>query len=319
MQDLSSRLAGRMPWILLGIGGLAILAVIGTMIAGRRGDQLNVNVAAPPTGTPVVVSVPVTVVSTPLTVVVTATPGPPTVGLATAFPPPAAPKQAPPTLAPAAPAPAQPTAGTGSQVGAQVVPTVQVAPTELPRSSNPPPTAVPTAPAKPTTPPPPTPQPFRGEVSPSGGLANTRASLDSALGAPSGETPSRLVVYQRPPLEYQVLYSADPARTLLIVCRPLAAAPLTLDAARDAARRLVPNDAQMRTAQPEGNETFVVERFRSESLAQAIPAELLREWGGQAGDLVVIYQRSTSAPERIDRFIIAVGDNIDRARQRAGS
>jgi hypothetical protein len=93
---------------------------------------------------------------------------------------------------------------------------------------------------------------------------------------------------------------------------------LSLDQARDVARRLLPTDAQRRSAQPEGNQQFVVERYHGNTLAQALPDELAREWGGQAGDLIVIFQRSASNPDQIDRVIVAIGDNIDRARQRAG-
>jgi hypothetical protein len=114
-----------------------------------------------------------------------------------------------------------------------------------------------------------------------------------------------------------VLFSPDPARAVLVAARTTGA-PMTLDAARDVARTLLPNDAQRRTAQPEGNQQFVVERYHSNTLAQALPDGLAREWGGQEGDLIVIYQRSPSDADRIDKIIVAIGDNVDRARQRAG-
>jgi hypothetical protein len=298
-----------MPWILLGVGGLAILAVIGAIFAMRRGsDQINVSVASQATSTPVVVGVPVTVVVTP-------TSGPPTLVIptptreivtrvVTAEP------KAPPTAAVAAP-PAAPAGG--GQAGAQANPTPTRPPATVESAPPKPAAAAPTAPPKPTA------QPFRGEVSPSGGLANSRTSFDGAYGGPTGETPSGLVVYQRAPREYQVLFSPDPPRGLLVAVRTLPGmATLSLDQARDLARGVLPNDAQRRTAQPEGNQQFVVERYHSNTLAQALPDDLTREWGGQAGDLVVIFLRSASNPDQIDRVIVAIGDNIDRARQRAG-
>jgi hypothetical protein len=318
-EEPSSRLAGRMPWILLGIGGLAILAVIGAILAMRRGgDQVNVSVAAQSTSTPAVVGVPVTVV-------ITATSVPPTQGFPTLIVPtqtPQAevivtpvPKAPPATAAVVAPPPGAPPVGASGETGAQTNPTSVPAPTLVQPTvaPAPPTTAPPTAAATPTT------QPFRGEVSPSGGLANSRASFDGAYGAPTGETPSRLVVYQRQPREYQVLFSPDPARALLVVARVAANAPMTLESARDAARSLLPNDAQRRTTQPEGNESFVVERYHSSTLEKAIPAETAREWSGEPGDLIVIYQKASGAADRIDRIIVAIGDNVDRARQRAGT
>ena len=299
-----------MPWILLGIGALAILAVLGAIISMRRGDQVNVSVAGQPTSTPAVVGVPVTVVITATQPPATAV-TPPTLVVPTPTPivVTAVPKE-PPTAVVLAP-PAAPPAGSTGQTGAELSATAPPPPTQAP-----PPTP---APPPPTPAPPPTAQPFRGEVSPSGGLANSRASFDGAYGAPTGETPSRLVVYQRPPREYQVLFSPDPARAVLEVVRPLAGAQMTLDSGRQVARGLLPNDAQARSAQPEGNESFIVERYHSNTLAQAIPPDVARDWGGQAGDLIVIYQKTPSSPDRIDRAIVAIGDNVDRARQRAGS
>jgi hypothetical protein len=307
-----------MPWILLGIGGLAILAVIGAILAMRRGgDQVNVSVANQATSTPAVVGVPVTVV-------VTATSGPPTLvvptptrEVVTVVAPTAAPKAPPTQVAVAPPAAPAPPIGSGGQSGAQLNPT------PIPMPSRPPGTvesAAPKAPAAPpTAAPTPTTAPFRGEVSPSGGLANSRTSFDGAYGAPTGETPSRLVVYQRNQREYQVLFSPEPPRGVLVSVRPMPGVPpMSLEAARDIARTLLPNDAQPRTSQPEGNQQFIVERYRSATLAQAIPEGLAREWGGQEGDLVVVYLRSSTNPEQIDRVIVAIGDNVDRARQRGG-
>ena len=41
----------------------------------------------------------------------------------------------------------------------------------------------------------------------------------------------------------------------------------------------------------------MVERYHSNTLGQAIPDELAREWGGQPGDLIVIYQKAAAAPD----------------------
>ncbi len=151
-EEPSSRLAGRMPWILLGIGGLAILAVIGAILAMRRGgDQVNVSVAAQSTSTPAVVGVPVTVV-------ITATSVPPTQGFPTLIVPtqtPQAevivtpvPKAPPATAAVVAPPPGAPPVGASGETGAQTKPTSVPAPTLVQPTiaSAPPTTAPPRAP-----------------------------------------------------------------------------------------------------------------------------------------------------------------------------
>src|SRR5215212_8334986 len=147
-EEPTSRLAGRMPWILLGIGALAILAVLGVIISMRRGDQVNVNVAGQPTSTPAVVGVPVTVVVTATQPPATAI-TPPTLVVPTPTPivVTAVPKQ-PPTAVVLAP-PGAPPAGSTGQTGGEVSATVVPPPTQAP------------PPPPPTPAPPPTAQPFR--------------------------------------------------------------------------------------------------------------------------------------------------------------
>jgi hypothetical protein len=94
------------------------------------------------------------------------------------------------------------------------------------------------------------------------------------------------------------------------------AAPMDLEAARTAVQPLFPTDAERRSTQPEGNDDFVVERYRSATLARAIPEDVQASWGGQSGNFLVIYGRSRDTGGRIDRVIIAIGDNVDLARQR---
>src|SRR5262245_19062616 len=134
-EEPTSRLAGRMPWIILGIGTLAILAVLGAIMAMRRGgEQVNGSVAGQATRTAAVVGVPVTVVVTtppppstpPPPTLIIPTPTPPTPVIATAVP-----RELTPAIA--APPPVGPPSGANGQIGAQPNPTAALPPTLAPQ------------------------------------------------------------------------------------------------------------------------------------------------------------------------------------------
>jgi sortase (surface protein transpeptidase) len=144
----------------------------------------------------------------------------------------------------------------------------------------------------------PTPTPFVGEPSLPGGLGNTRADLGSALGTPLGETPGKLVVFRQAGREYHVLMTPDPPRAAMLVELPGTGARLTFEVAVQDARRLFPKDAQPRAAGPEGNAQFIVERFTSPTLEQAV---------GTA-DFSVIYTRGAGGA--ITSVIIGLGDDF---------
>ena len=84
------------------------------------------------------------------------------------------------------------------------------------------------------------------------------------------------------------------------------------------ARKLLPKDAQPPNPPPEGNERFVVERFTSQSLAQALPADAFAANKGQPGQFMAVYVRDTQQQARITRIIIGPGNDpqslIDQGR-----
>lgn len=160
-----------------------------------------------------------------------------------------------------------------------------------------------------TVAPEPTATPFAAEVAPAGGLGNTRAAIDGAVGPPTGETSGRLVVYRKGSSEVRVKYTPDPPRSMLVVQIPPANAPLTFEAAVGQSRALLPKDSAPRTSGPEGNAAFVVERFTSPTLARALPAALFEERHGQPGDLLVVYQKDRSG--HVARVLVGAGDDPD--------
>jgi hypothetical protein len=308
-----------MPWILLGVGALAIIAVIGAMLASRRQSDVNVNVSQAATATAAAVAVPVTVV-------VTTTPAPatpttiPTVA-PTASPPP--PPTEVPIIAPTAPPPVTVVAVT--QVVEAAPPPAAPPPAPPTAPPPPPPTAVsakPTvaapataaAPAKPAAPAADT---FTGQVSGAGGLGNTRADADAAYGAPAGETPAKQVVYRRPPVEIHVLYSADPARVEAVARITPRDGAISLEAAQAAAKALLPRDVERRGGAAEGNDAFVVERWKSATLGRALPESAFREMGGAAGDLLVMYIKNPAGA--VERTIVGIGDSPEQLRARMGT
>ena len=107
-----------------------------------------------------------------------------------------------------------------------------------------------------------------------GGLGNTRQNLDATYGAAVGQTPQNLVVYRKNNLEYHVELVPDlNGRAALIAVLPQQTAQLpTLPQAQSQAHALLPRDAQPPNPTPEGSDQFVVERYTSQSLGQALPA-----------------------------------------------
>jgi LPXTG-site transpeptidase (sortase) family protein len=147
----------------------------------------------------------------------------------------------------------------------------------------------------------PVPTPYAGEPSLAGGLGNTRVNLEKAFGYATGETSGGLVVFRQPDAEVHVRFSPDPPRAALVAFVP--SASIGFDAAVSQARKWFPADTRPRTAGPEGNASFVVERFTSQSLAQALSLP--------SGDFSVIY--SKDAKGSISSIVLTPGDDIDAA------
>jgi len=157
-------------------------------------------------------------------------------------------------------------------------------------------------------------------VANAGGVGNTRADLDAAYGAPAGETPEHLVVYRKNNLEYHVGFVPDPnGRADLIAELPQQGAqPWTLEQATAEGHKLLPKDAQPPNAQPEGSDQFVVERYTSQAMAQALPAQVFTANKGQPGQFLIVYVKDAPQGNRITRIIIGPGTDpqalIDQGR-----
>jgi LPXTG-site transpeptidase (sortase) family protein len=147
----------------------------------------------------------------------------------------------------------------------------------------------------------PAPTPYAGEPSLAGGLGNTRVNLEKSFGYATGETSGRLVVFRQQGAEVHVRFSPDPPRAALVAFVP--SGGLSFDAAVSQARKLFPSDTQPRSAGPEGNPSFVVERFTSQSLARALALP--------NGDFSVIYAKD--ARGSITSIVLTPGDDIDAA------
>jgi hypothetical protein len=148
---------------------------------------------------------------------------------------------------------------------------------------------------------------FSGQVSAGGGLGNTRSDMDAAYGGPVGETPDHLVVYRKSNVEDHVLLVPDlNGRAAVIVQIP----PASTDQAQAQAQAhsLLPRDAQPPNAAPEGNAQFVVQRYTSQALAQALPPEALSSIpGAQPGQFLIVY--ALDAQGRVTRWAIGVGND----------
>jgi LPXTG-site transpeptidase (sortase) family protein len=145
----------------------------------------------------------------------------------------------------------------------------------------------------------PVPTPYAGEPSGPGGIGNSRANLEKALGYATGETGGKLVVFHQPGAEVHVRFSPDPPRATLETYLP--SSPMSFDAAIAEARKLFPSDTQPTDAGPEGNSQFIVEHFTSQSLAQALNLD--------SGNFVVVYTRDGKGG--ISSIVLGPGDDID--------
>jgi len=147
-------------------------------------------------------------------------------------------------------------------------------------------------------------------VSGPGGLGNTRRDLDSAYGAAVGQTPQNQVVYRKNNLEYHVVMVPDVnGRAALIAVAPQQAAQLpTLEQAQAQAHALLPRDAQPPNPTPEGSDQFVLERFTSQSLGQALASSVSpSSSGSQPTPLAIVYVKDPSG--NISRWIVGAGND----------
>ena len=97
--------------------------------------------------------------------------------------------------------------------------------------------------------------------------------------------------------EIHVGFTSDPPRAALVAILPTA--PMSFDTAVKESRKLFPTDTRPRAAGPEGNPKFVVERFASPTLADALGS----------GDFVVLYTRD--AKGAITSIILGFGEDFD--------
>ncbi|HLZ26712.1 MAG TPA: hypothetical protein VKV73_05265 [Chloroflexota bacterium] len=286
--------SNRWPWLALGLGLLIIgVAVVFFLLNRPR----TVNVALDGAPSPAALA---------------ASPGPP----ATLVPP-TLPASA--TLAPtatAAPTATRPAASPTPLPAPTPPPVVQAAPPAQATPPPPPAAVQPTQPAAPVPPPPtarpaqaapPSPAPLVAQVSGAGGAGNTRADLDAAYGPSAGETPDHRIVFRKGNFEYHVSFVPDAnGRAALIAALPTPQA-LTLDQATAEAHKLLPRDAQPPNPSPETSPQFVVERYTSLTLAQALPADVFSANKGLPGEFLVVYVRDPAQAARITRFIIGPG------------
>lgn len=146
----------------------------------------------------------------------------------------------------------------------------------------------------------PVPTPYAGEPSLPGGLGNTRANLEHALGYATGETGGKLVVFRQPDFEVHASLTPDPQRANFLAIFPHT--PLSFDAAVAQARKLFPSDTVPAGAGPEGNNQFIVEHFASASLAQALSLA--------SGEFSVVYTRDASG--KITSLVLAPADDPEK-------
>jgi LPXTG-site transpeptidase (sortase) family protein len=138
--------------------------------------------------------------------------------------------------------------------------------------------------------------PFVGEPSLPGGVGNTRVNIEKAFGLATGETSGKLVVFRQTGREIRVAFTPDPPRAFLVVALP--ATGLSFEAAIKESRKLFPTDTRPRGAAPEGNPKFVVERFTSPTLAEALGS----------GDFSVLYTRD--AKGTFSSIVLGLGDDF---------
>jgi hypothetical protein len=304
--------SNRWPWIAIGAGVLVVVLAVVIFYANRPSSQVNISVGTPnPVAAVSSPSPPPTLVPPTLppsaSLVPTSTPVPrPTPSPAPTAPPPPS----------ATPVPPSPPVAAAPPAGQPTAPAAQ--PAVAAQSS---PAAAPTAQAvQPTSPPPapPSPTPFNGQVSAGGGLGNTRTDIDAAYGAPTGETPNHQVVFRKNNFEFHVGLLPDlNGRADLIVEQPIQSGQLpALAQAQAEAHRLLPRDAQPPNATPEGNNQFVVERYTSQTLAQALPPEVFSPGGGEPGSFLIVYVKDQSG--NIARWILGPGNDPNALISQAG-
>ena len=151
----------------------------------------------------------------------------------------------------------------------------------------------------------PTPIPLLGEISPPGGLGNTRGDLSTTLGGPAGQTAGGLQIFRQAGREYRAIFSPDSGRAAMLVEIPQQGVRLTLDVATQDARRLLPQDSRPRSAGLEGNAQFAVERFSSASLDTALGSS----------DISAIYVHGQQ--DAISSVILGIGDDFSALIQQS--
>ena len=301
--------SNRWPWVALVIGLIVVLVAAGFFFFNRS-QTVNIGVEGTPTVSPVARASAASP-SPPSTLV------PPTPPTSAALAPSATPVPSPtdtpaPTQAPMPPpAPTQPPAtqpptpaAAPAAAGATTAPTTpQAGQAGTPAGGTPTPSAT-SAPAGGASP-----TPFAGQVANAGGLGNTRSDLDAAYGASTGQTPDRLVVYRKDPFEYHVNFAPDTnGRAALIVQSPQQGAQaLSLEQAQSEAHKLLPKDAQPPNPAPETSNQFAVERYTSQTLAQALPANAFTANSGQPGQFLIVYVRDQQG--RVTRTILGPGND----------
>jgi hypothetical protein len=114
-------------------------------------------------------------------------------------------------------------------------------------------------------------------------------------------------VYRKGTLEYHVRFVPDTNghAALLVVTTPPQV--FTLEQAMIEAHKLLPRDAQPPNPPQEAGPQYVVERYTSQTLAQALPADAFAANKGQPGQFLVVYVRDPAQAVRITRFIIGPG------------
>jgi hypothetical protein len=162
------------------------------------------------------------------------------------------------------------------------------------------------------------PAPSEAQISAPGGLGNSRADFDATYSSPVGQAPNGLVVYRNNTFELHVGFVPDlNGRSALVVQIPRTSPPnVPLDQAQIQAHALLPRDAQPPNPAPEGNDQFVVERYTSQLLEQALPATAFSAGGGEPGQLLIVYQKN--AQGGITRWMLGAGNDPNALIQAAG-
>jgi hypothetical protein len=140
-------------------------------------------------------------------------------------------------------------------------------------------------------------------ISSPGGLGNLDNDLVTAFGAPTGQSPRGLAVYQHAGEHRADITSG---RATLVAAVAPTSAPWTLDTAKRMSVGMLPKDAQPRGNGPEGNAQFVVEHYSSADAARVFPDST-----SPPGDLVVVYKRKPDG--HISYVAVALGDDPNAA------